>query len=474
MERRVLVVDDDRLIREMAADSLAHHGFQVSLAASGDEALALLAEQGPADVVLTDLSMRGMDGLQLLEHIKRIYPRTDVIILTAYASLESALEAMRLGASDYLRKPVRPPEILYGVQRTILRRRMLVENEALRASLQAFEDSRVLTSCLEAGDLVPLTLDLLERLLGRERCVGRLLHVSPGLPGAVHVRGFSGMLADQIRELIDEERVFGPAQMGAELQPGVDSPCDELKRLGIDDEALLTLPLRLDGRVVGCFWVFSGGRAFDEEEIQRAELVAAQAELALINAERFLQAREKAFIDDVSDLYNVRYLFAALDREMSRADRSRLELSVLFLDLDRFKQVNDRHGHLVGSRVLKEFGQLLLRSVRNIDTVARYGGDEFTILLVDTNLETALQVAERIRRAVEQTPFGVDAGLRIALTCSIGASTYPGHGSSREALLDAADKAMYRGKSLGRNRVCSADDLPGAEGRPFDPASEGC
>jgi diguanylate cyclase (GGDEF)-like protein len=473
MDRRVLVVDDDRLIREMSRDALAPHGFRVSLAASGDEALSLLASEGPFDVVLTDLSMRGIDGLQLLEHVKRGYPRCDVIIVTAYASLESALEAMRLGAADYLRKPVRPPEILYCVQRVLLRRGMEAENDALRASLQAFEDSRVLATCLEGADLVPLAIQLLQRLLRRERTVGRLLHPHAAHGDGVWVLGFKNRRTEQIRALAEQGKGFDPAELGAGARSLRRAPDDALRRLGIDDVEWLGLPLRLDGRVVGGIWLLSGDRPFEAREIERAELVIGQAELALVNADRFLQAREKAFIDDTSDLYNARYLFAALDRELARARRSGSPLSVLFLDLDRFKQVNDRHGHLVGSRVLREFGHLLLRSVRTIDTVARYGGDEFTILLVDSDHDAALHVAERIRQMVEQHSFGAEAGVDLHLSCCIGAATFPLHADAREALIDLADKAMYRGKSLGRNRVCSVAELVGAgdASDPFDRTS---
>jgi diguanylate cyclase (GGDEF)-like protein len=172
-----------------------------------------------------------------------------------------------------------------------------------------------------------------------------------------------------------------------------------------------------------------------------------------------LQAREKAFVDDVTSLYNARYLLSALDREVNRAARSQSKLSVLFLDLDRFKAVNDRFGHLIGSRVLRELGGLLQESVRAIDTVGRYGGDEFTILLVDTGLEGALSVADRIRQSVADHGFGAERGLDLRLTISVGVATFPLHGETRERLLDLADKAMYLAKALGRNLVCSADDL---------------
>jgi diguanylate cyclase (GGDEF)-like protein len=230
---------------------------------------------------------------------------------------------------------------------------------------------------------------------------------------------------------------------------------------------MLALPVRVEGRVTGGIWVFSDGRAFARDDLERAELVVEQAELALINSERFLQAREKAFVDDVTSLYNARYLLSALDREVNRAARSQSKLSVLFLDLDRFKAVNDRFGHLIGSRVLRELGVLLQESVRAIDTVGRYGGDEFTILLVDTGLDGALSVADRIRQSVADRQFGAERGLDLRLTISVGVATFPMHGETRERLLDLADKAMYLAKALGRNLVCSADDLSSPRSGPI-------
>jgi two-component system cell cycle response regulator len=464
MDKRVLIVDDDRLIREMARDGLVREGFEVSTAASGAEALTLLADEGPYDLVLTDLSMREMDGMQLMEEVKRCHPRTDVVILTAYASLESALQALRLGAADYLRKPIKPPEIVYCVNRALLRRQLLDENQSLRGSVQAFEACRVLTSSLETPDIFPMSLDILLRLLGRTRAVGRLVSLSPRISDGIYLRGFDDEGGRILREEIERGKLFDPLAIETPDRGVVPSRMDSdaravLERLGVAEEDVLALPVRLEGRQVGAIWVFAAARGFEERERRTADLVVAHAELALLNAERFVQAREKAFIDDVTDLYNARYLFAALDREVSRAARSSLQLSVLFLDLDRFKTVNDRFGHLVGSRVLRELGQLLHKSVRSIDTVGRYGGDEFTVVLVETPHAAAMHVAERIRQMVERTPFGSDAGLELPLSVSVGVATFPQHGRDRERLLDQSDKAMYLGKSLGRNRVCSSDEL---------------
>jgi len=459
MDKRVLVVDDDRLIREMTRDALVQEGFRVATAASGREALSRLGDEGPFDLVITDLSMREMDGMELLERVKRASPHTEVIVLTGYASLESALQAMRLGAADYLRKPVSAPEITYGVKRTLLRRRLIDENESLRGCIQAFEAARPLASCLESGDVLPLALDIVLRVTGRTRAIARLVDLPSHAGEGLELRGFPADRAGELRAQIEQGKLFDPSDLERTSVSALEEVSGALAELDLGGGQLLALPVRVEGRVAGGIWLFSEGRPFARDDLERAELVVEQAELALINSERFLQAREKAFVDDVTSLYNARYLLSALDREVNRAARSQSKLSVLFLDLDRFKAVNDRCGHLVGSRVLRELGGLLQDSVRAIDTVGRYGGDEFTILLVDTGLDGALSVADRIRQSVAGHAFGAERGLDLRLTISVGVATFPLHGDSRERLLDLADKAMYLAKALGRNLVCSANDL---------------
>jgi diguanylate cyclase (GGDEF)-like protein len=467
LDKRVLVVDDDRLVREMTRDALVQEGFRVATAASGREALSRLGDEGPFDLVMTDLSMREMDGLELLERVKRASPHTEVIVLTGYASLESALQAMRLGAADYLRKPVSAPEITYGVKRTLLRRRLIDENESLRGCIQAFEAARPLASCLESGDVLPLALDIVLRVTGRSRAIARLCDLPSHAGEGLELRGFAADRANALRQQIEHSKLFDPTDLERTSVTPIDDGTPALAQLGLGEGQILALPVRVEGRVTGGIWVFSDGRAFARDDLERAELVVEQAELALINSERFLQAREKAFVDDVTSLYNARYLLSALDREVNRAARSQSKLSVLFLDLDRFKAVNDRFGHLIGSRVLRELGVLLQESVRAIDTVGRYGGDEFTILLVDTGLDGALSVADRIRQSVADRQFGAERGLDLRLTISVGVATFPMHGETRERLLDLADKAMYLAKALGRNLVCSADDLSSPRSGPI-------
>ncbi len=178
-----------------------------------------------------------------------------------------------------------------------------------------------------------------------------------------------------------------------------------------------------------------------------------QARLALINAERSAQAQSLIYIDDLTKLYNGRYLNVVLDREMKRSERYRNFFCVLFMDIDFFKRVNDAHGHLVGSRVLVEVGMVLRSCVRDSDTVVRYGGDEFVVLLVETNADEAMIVAERMRKMVEAETFVKEGGLGIRLTISIGIAAFPEHATTKQNLLNLADQAMYRGKESTRNVV---------------------
>jgi diguanylate cyclase (GGDEF)-like protein len=171
------------------------------------------------------------------------------------------------------------------------------------------------------------------------------------------------------------------------------------------------------------------------------------------------EARLAAERDPLLRVLNRLAISLRLRAACDNAWASERPLSILFIDLDRFKLVNDNHGHLVGSSVLRQLSRLLTQSVRQVDTVARYGGDEFTILLADTGEPGAHVIAERIRKWVADYAFEADNGTTLRLACSIGLATYPAHGRTREALLDAADKAMYRAKSSGRNRVCSASEL---------------
>jgi diguanylate cyclase (GGDEF)-like protein len=456
---RVVVVDDSRLDRELARDALESR-VRLELCESGQAALASLRAE-PADLVLSDLTMPGLSGLDLLQQIRREHPGTDFLVLTGHASVESAVAALRMGAADYLLKPIRAEELVLVVERLLARRELVEENVRLRDTLRMFEACRALASCLESGEIYGVALDLLLRGLGRRRGLAIFRRSLP-LADASVLRGFSDAEETRLHALVSGDKPLDlddVSEVAALARSPLHGP---LRQAGIEVERLLVVPIRGDEGEAGSLWILDDGQPFEEGEIERARLVAGHAVLALRNAEQYGRAKERAFVDDVTELYNARYLLVATDHEIRRAERYGSELSVLFLDLDRFKLVNDRYGHLVGSRALRQLGRVLAGCVRQVDTLARYGGDEFTILLVDTGHEDALRVAERIRATVEGSRFQAARGESLALSVSVGVATYPAHGRTREELLDLSDKAMYRAKSVGRNRVCSASDLQGA------------
>jgi len=427
----------------------------VETCADADEALRALAHSR-VDLILSDLSMPGRSGLDLLQAVLRDHPGTDFVLMTANASVASAVEALRMGATDYLEKPVRPEDLILSLERALGRRRLLTENRRLRDELALYQSCRLLSSCLEPEDLFAMGLDLSLRGLGLRR--GFALYHRTGLPGSdgFHARGFAESEELALRDALLAKPLDLPAG-----EPGCQTRGEYhelLHRVGIEAGELLVIPVHGEEEG-GLLCLFGEGRPLSSHDLARARVIAEHAALALRNAERYRAARDRAFIDDVTEVYNARYLLEALDREIRRSERYGTELSILFIDLDRFKLVNDTHGHLVGSNTLRQLSRLLEGCVRQVDTVARYGGDEFTILLADTGARLGRSVAERIRQSVERHGFEAGPGRTLRLTCSLGVSTYPAHGRTREALLDAADKAMYRAKSLGRNRLCSADEL---------------
>jgi diguanylate cyclase (GGDEF)-like protein len=454
---RVVAVDDDRLLRELVRDAIGERA-RVEGCENAELALAALARE-PADLVVSDLSMPGLSGIELLELIRRDHPGTDFVLLTGHASAESAVGALRMGAADYLVKPIRAEELGLVVDRVLARRRLLAENERLRDELRAVDSCRTLMGCLEPGEVYAVTLDLLLATLSCER--GVALFRRPAVPTSdgVAFRGFGESEVRRLRSVLVSDKPFDLETYDSLMLVSEGELHDGLRELGISCGSTLVVPIRGRETEVGVIWLFVGEKSPDEGLLERTRLVAGHAELALHNAERYHHAKERAFVDDVTEVYNARFLLQATEHEIQRAERYERELSVLFLDLDRFKLVNDRYGHLAGSEVLRRLSRVLQDCVRQVDTLARYGGDEFTVLLADTGGEEGMVIAERIRRTVEETVFEGGRGTPIRLTISIGVATYPQHAAERDGLLDAADKAMYRAKSLGRNCCCSAADL---------------
>jgi diguanylate cyclase (GGDEF)-like protein len=168
---------------------------------------------------------------------------------------------------------------------------------------------------------------------------------------------------------------------------------------------------------------------------------------------RAVRAEERASHDGLTGLYNHRTFYSLLNDEIVRTQRYKHPLSLLMLDIDRFKRVNDTHGHQAGDAILKGLSDLLGKQARATDRVCRYGGEEITVILPETEAAAAMIIAERLRAAVERQSFDIDGGKTVGITVSIGVATYPQPVDTMEQLVKAADTAMYAAKQGGRNRV---------------------
>ena len=225
--------------------------------------------------------------------------------------------------------------------------------------------------------------------------------------------------------------------------------------------AVVAFPLGCRGRRVGALVALDRQPSAREPQLAPSMLRAVRmllepASVALDNALLLKRAEALSVTDDLTHLYNSRYLNLVLRRETKRASRSGRPLSLLFIDLDGFKTVNDTHGHLYGSRALVEAAAVIRNSARETDVVARFGGDEFALVLPDTGGEGAFAVGERIRERLAAYRFLAGDQLDIHLTASVGVATLPDVAASSEELMQAADKAMYAVKESGKNGIQAA------------------
>ncbi len=441
MTAAVLLVDDERFARTVYSDYLRVAGYDVQVAETADAALEALRRRR-FDLLITDILLPGADGLELLTDAKRLDPNIEALVITALDRVDPAVRAMKSGASDYLVKPVTPEALQVAVQKCLSARALLAENKALRSHLRLFETCQRITASLDHDRAVRLALGALAGELGASGAV--FLERDAG--GKLALAGQAGVGAARAREVAEAARDAASLATAATIPlPGPGARSRAVALPVAEGEGALGLVL---GLVEG---------DPDPNQMRSAEFVCSHLALALRTLGHLKQVEHLAYLDDLTHLYNTRFLDLVLEREM-QAGRP---FTVLFLDLDRFKSVNDQYGHLVGSKLLVEVGRVLKACVRDEDVVARYGGDEYVAVLLGIDSGGALKVAERIRRSVEDHVFLSREGARVRVTASIGLASCPEHTSQKAEVLDLADRAMYRGKRSTRNVVYIASrDLP--------------
>jgi len=222
--------------------------------------------------------------------------------------------------------------------------------------------------------------------------------------------------------------------------------------------SLMCSPLKAKGGIVGVLRLINkkGANSFSDKELKLLASISHGIAMVLEQAYLYKRIDEITVTDDLTGLYNIRYLNRSIEMEIERSQRYGSMFSLVFLDVDNLKKVNEKFGHLAGSKVLIETARLLQDNLRKIDVTIRYGGDEFVIILPQTTLDGGFLVADRLRKIIARHKFLKSENTPINLTASFGVVSFPGHADSKEALLKLADKAMYRGKVSTKNVVFAA------------------
>lgn len=473
---KILVIDDDRFARTFCRQILEEEeGFEVLEAEGVDDGLEIIREGG-IDLVISDLVMPEKTGLDLVEILRLEHPGLRVILITGHGTVESAVKAMKMGALDYIRKPLNPAEFKIVVHRALEQSRMAEENRELKSSLKLYDASSRISRTIEIEELYQIIFDLMIQETGATRGFLYIVDQEQGESSIILSEGFDIEENQDLDSKLFEELQDELAHLSEPFIPDHPLKTTVTYRSSSDNvKSSLFIPLKNKNELAGAVVFFDTEKtgSFGREALRVASFLTEHASTALENAMLYSQAKILTITDDLTNVFNYRYLNNILDRELVRAQRLNSSMSVLFLDLDSFKEVNDHHGHLLGSKILVELAGLLKGAVRKVDAVARYGGDEYIVVLTDTNSKGAMIVAERIRQMVEDYTFTESEGYPIKLTVSIGVASYPEHGVNKVELLHLADEAMYKGKFGKKNIVYVAkpgeQTLQGPTGSELSP-----
>jgi len=452
MTARVLVVDDVSANVRLLEARLSAEYFDVVTATSGVEALSI-CERAECDIVLLDVMMPDMDGFEVCRRLK-LNPATHyipVVMVTALDQPSDRVRGLEAGADDFLTKPVSDVALIARVRsltrlkmvtdelrmRAVTSKEIGIENPSLEAVTDTGRDGRVLVV-----DDRPASYERLASMLSAEHAVDvepdpneALFHAAEGnydlMIVSLALENFDALrLCSQVRSLERTRNLpvlaVSDAENNARLVRGLE--------IGVNDYLL---------------------RPIDKNELlARVRTQVRKKRFTERLRDNVQMSIEMAITDALTGLHNRRYMETHLSTLIDQAAGRGKPLSVLLVDIDFFKAINDTHGHDAGDDVLREFALRLRKSIRGIDLACRYGGEEFVIVMPETDMAVATMVAERLRRRIATEPFAVGQdGGQIEVTISIGIAALANAKDSAAAVLKRADQALYRAKRDGRNRV---------------------
>jgi two-component system cell cycle response regulator len=452
MSARVLVVDDVPANVKLMEARLSAEYFDVITAYSGQEALAA-CERAECDIVLLDVMMPDMDGFDACRKLKSnpVTHHIPVVMVTALDQPSDRVRGLEAGADDFLTKPVSDVALVSRV-RSLSRLKMVTDELRMRAltskeiGIQSPEREAVAETGRQGRILIvddrKSSYERIKEMLAAEHTVDveadpneALFHAAEGnydlLIISLGLQNFDGLrLCSQVRSLERTRNL--PILAVAEA--------DNSQRL------LRGLEIGINDYLI---------RPIDRNELlARARTQVKRKRYTERLRDNVQMSIEMAITDALTGLHNRRYMESHLATLVEQAAARGKALSALILDIDFFKSINDGHGHDAGDDVLREFALRIRKSIRNIDLACRYGGEEFVIIMPETDMTVATVVAERLRRRIASEPFAIQQGAcNLDVTISIGIAALDGPNDNAAGLLKRADTALYRAKRSGRNRV---------------------
>jgi two-component system, cell cycle response regulator len=452
MTARVLVVDDLPANAKLLEARLSAEYFDVVTTLSGEEALAI-CERAECDIVLLDVMMPNMDGFDVCRRLKQ-NPATHhipVVMITALDQTADRVRGLEAGADDFLTKPV-SDVVLIGRVRSLVRLKMMTDELRMRAvtsrEIGFQQPARESIADTGRGGRVLLVDDRkssyqrLAEMIAGEQTIDvepdpnkALFHGAEGrydlLIISLGLENFDGLrLCSQFRSL---ERTRSVPIL-AIAEPDENARLARGLEIGVND--YLTRPVDKN------------------EMLARVRTQIRRRRYTERLRDNVQMSIEMAITDALTGLHNRRYMESHLATLIEQAILREKPLTVLVLDIDYFKSVNDTYGHQAGDEVLREFAQRLKKSIRGIDLACRYGGEEFVVVMPETDMAVATMVAERLRRRIASEPFAIEEGAgSVEITISVGLAARSSAADSAASVLKRADQALYRAKRDGRNRV---------------------
>lgn len=458
----VLIIDADAKRAELRADALKR-GFSlaVDLSDSADRSIDLVTQAQHSLALLSSSSCDSTESLlNAIEDLKRNSPATSVIVTSDDPRIEVAVAAIRRGAEDYLKEPADIETITHSVRRALDQRHLYESHTDVNDLLYLMHSCQAISSAFDQTRIFSTIRSALARILGaslssmyevensklhkieddstrtpENRAIDQILDLA--------VANLSESFPETFRKMIESNEFY-------KILPKTKS----LPAIFIFHFTFT------ENRHFICLCLFPDVRQNIRVIEQHLQLLRNQIEVAGKNIERYVGVENLAYLDELSGLPNLRSLNAELETRLKSAAIDVKPFAVLFIDIDRFKELNDTHGHAAGDSVIKELSSLLKKYIRESDTLFRYAGDEFVAVLLPCDPATSKTVAERIRSAVAAHAFIGIADQPLHLTVSIGIALYPEHGETQDRLLKTADQALYEAKKLARNRVVLASKRP--------------